>query len=160
MARITLPATSLSRVDFGAPSAERDIERGLGEYFVESEAYERARSGAKRIVIGSRGIGKSAIFQVLAQRERDAGSFVIELTPEDYSYELLSQTMTAEQNGPWAKLGAYAVAWKYLIYVLLMKEISKSGRRSRRAPETTFTNTSGTITPISRPVNCPPWSPI
>ena len=125
MARITLPATSLSRVDFGAPSAERDIERGLGEYFVESEAYERVRSGAKRIVIGSRGIGKSAIFQVLAQRERDAGSFVIELTPEDYSYELLGQTMTAEQNGSWAKLGAYAVAWKYLIYVLLMKEISK-----------------------------------
>lgn len=40
MGRVSLPATSLSRIDFGAPSAERDIERGLGEYFVESEAYE------------------------------------------------------------------------------------------------------------------------
>jgi hypothetical protein len=81
MARITLPATSLSRVDFGAPSAERDIERGLGEYFVESEAYERVRSGAKRIVIGSRGIGKSAIFQVLAQRERDAAARNFQVHP-------------------------------------------------------------------------------
>jgi len=124
MARISLPAASLSRIDFGAPSAERDIERGLGEYFVESEAYERVRSGAKRIVLGSRGIGKSAIFQVVARRERDAGSFVIELSPEDYSYELLSQTMTSESGGSWAKLGAYAVAWKYLIYVLIMKEIA------------------------------------
>jgi hypothetical protein len=28
-------------IDFGAPSAERDIERGLEEYFVESEAYNK-----------------------------------------------------------------------------------------------------------------------
>ena len=124
MGRVSLPAMSISRIDFGAPSAERDIERGLGEYFVESEAYERVRTGAKRIVIGSRGIGKSAIFQVLAQREREAGSYVIELSPEDYSYELLSQTMAAENSGSWAKLGAYAVAWKYLLYVLIMKEVS------------------------------------
>ncbi|HUY45082.1 MAG TPA: ATP-binding protein [Streptosporangiaceae bacterium] len=119
--RVANPAA----IDFGAPSAERDIERGLEEYFVESEAYNRVRSGAKRIVVGNRGIGKSAIFQVLARRERDAGSYVIELSPEDYSYELLSQTMAAEHSGSWAKLGAYAVAWKYLIYVLIMKEVSK-----------------------------------
>ena len=125
MARVSLPATALSGIDFGAPAAERDIERGLEEYFVESEAYNRVRLGSKRIVIGARGIGKSAIFQVLARRERDAGSYVIELSPEDYSYELLSQTMASEDHGSWAKLGAYAVAWKYLIYVLIMKEISK-----------------------------------
>ena len=120
-----MATTALSSVDFGAPAAERDIERGLEEYFVESDAYNRVRIGAKRILIGSRGIGKSAIFQVLAKRERDAGSYVIELSPEDYSYELLSQTMAAESSGSWAKLGAYAVAWKYLIYVLIMKEVAK-----------------------------------
>lgn len=125
MARVSLPATALSTVSFGAPAAERDIERGLDDYFVESEAYNRVRLGSKRIVIGARGIGKSAIFQVLARRERDAGSYVIELSPEDYSYELLSQTMASEDHGSWAKLGAYAVAWKYLIYILIMKEISK-----------------------------------
>jgi hypothetical protein len=125
MARVSLPATALSTVTFGAPAAERDIERGLEDYFVESEAYNRVRVGSKRIVIGARGIGKSAIFQVLARRERDAGSYVIELSPEDYSYDLLSQTMASEDHGSWAKLGAYAVAWKYLIYVLIMKEISK-----------------------------------
>ena len=111
-------------VDFGAPAAERDIERGLEDYFVESGAYNRVKSGAKRVVIGGRGIGKSAIFQVLARRERDAGSFVIELTPEDYSYELLTQTMASQSSGSWAKQGAYAAAWKYLIYVLIMKEVS------------------------------------
>jgi hypothetical protein len=125
MARVSLPPAALSGISLGAPAAERDIERGLAEYFVESETYDRVRLGSKRIVIGARGIGKSAIFQVLAQRERDAGSYVIELAPEDYSYELLNQTMASEDHGSWAKLGAYAVAWKYLIYVLIMKEISK-----------------------------------
>jgi hypothetical protein len=71
MARVSLPATALSTVNFGAPAAERDIERGLEDYFVESEAYNRVRLGSKRIVIGASGI------------------------------------------------------WKYLIYVLIMKEISK-----------------------------------
>jgi hypothetical protein len=115
---------SLSSVDFGAPAAERDIERGLDEYFVESEAYRRVKAGARRILIGGRGIGKSALFQVLARREREAGSYVIELSPEDYSYELLTQTMASEARGSWAKHGAYAAAWKYLIYVLIMKEVS------------------------------------
>jgi len=124
MARVSLPAASLSMVDFGAPAAERDIERGLEEYFVESAAYNRVRSGAKRVLIGGRGIGKSAIFQILARRERDAGSFVIELAPEDYSYELLTQTMASQSSGSWAKHGAYAAAWKYLLYVLIMKEVA------------------------------------
>ena len=73
MVRVSPTAGSPSMVDFGAPAAERDIERGLEEYFVESEAYNRIKSGAKRILIGGRGIGKSAIFQMLARRERDAG---------------------------------------------------------------------------------------
>lgn len=124
MARVSLPPASLSMVDFGAPAAERDIERGLEEYFVESAAYNRVRSGAKRVLIGGRGIGKSAIFQILARRERDAGSFVIELAPEDYSYELLTQTMASQSGGSWAKHGAYAAAWKYLLYVLIMKEVA------------------------------------
>jgi hypothetical protein len=59
---------------------------------------------------------------------------VIELSPEDYSYELFSSTMTPESSGAWAKLGAYAVAWKYLIYVLIMKEVSKKGQRLKRGP--------------------------
>jgi len=99
MSRPAPPLPTPAAIDFGAPSAERDIERGLEEYFVESEAYNRVRSGAKRIVVGNRGIGKSAIFQVLGRRERDEGSYVIELSPEDYSYELLSQTMASEHSG-------------------------------------------------------------
>ncbi|HEX6470669.1 MAG TPA: hypothetical protein VF069_16335 [Streptosporangiaceae bacterium] len=127
--RLALSSKILEMLDFGAPAAERDIGRGLGVYFVESSAYKRVSTGAKTIVIGNRGSGKSAIFKVLASRERLAGSHVIELSPEDYSYELLSSTMEKESAGSWAKYGAYAAAWKYLIYVLIMKEVTRKGLR-------------------------------
>jgi hypothetical protein len=117
----------MSRLDFGAPAAERDIGRGLEKYFIESAAFGRVRAGAKTIVLGNRGSGKSAIFKVLASRERAAGSQVIELAPEDYSYEFLSSTMAAADAGSWAKHGAYTAAWKYLIYVLIMKVVSARG---------------------------------
>jgi hypothetical protein len=127
MARLSLPPKVMRGLDFGAPAAERDMGRGLEKYFVESAAFDRVRSGAKTIILGNRGSGKSAIFKVLASRERAAGSHVIELAPEDYSYELLSATMATADAGSWAKHGAYAAAWKYLIYVLIMKEVSARG---------------------------------
>lgn len=64
---------------------------------------------------------------MLAARERAAGSHVIELSAEDYSYELISSTLAATGSGSWAKHGAFAAAWKYLIYVLIMKEIAARG---------------------------------
>lgn len=129
MARLALSPKILDHLDFGTPSAERDMGRGLEKCFIESPAYQRVDSGAKTIVLGNRGTGKSAIFQIRAKRDRAAGNNVIELSPEDYSYELLSATLRAESAGAWAKHGAYAAAWKYLIYVLVMKEISKKGMR-------------------------------
>lgn len=132
MAGLTLSPRIFRSLDFGAPAAERDIGRGLEKYFVESAAFQRVRSGAKTIILGNRGSGKSAIFKVLASRERSAGSIVIELAPEDYSYELLGSTVAAAEAGAWAKHGAYAAAWKYLIFVMIMKEVTAKGTRATK----------------------------
>ena len=64
---------------------------------------------------------------MLAAREKGAGSVVIELSPDDYSYEMLSSVMKQEKEGAWAKQGAYAAAWKYLIWVLIMKGLTGQG---------------------------------
>jgi hypothetical protein len=127
LAVLKLSQKTMRDLNFGAPVAERDMARGLESYFIESAAFERVRSGSKTIILGNRGAGKSAIFKVLGAREKVAGSHVIELAPEDYSYELLSSTMAAAGAGSWAKHGAYAAAWKFLIYVLIMKAISAQG---------------------------------
>ena len=119
----------LRRLSFGAPAAERDVDVGLYTYFVESENYQRLLRRDQTIVIGNRGAGKSALFKILAQRLRSAGATVIELSPENYSYELLSTALKREKEGAWAKQGAFAAAWKYLIYVLVMKGLTDEGPR-------------------------------
>ncbi|HSH61793.1 MAG TPA: hypothetical protein VK988_19540 [Acidimicrobiales bacterium] len=124
----------MSRLNFGAPAAERDINEGLDDYFVESEAFRRVAAGRKTVVLGNRGTGKSAIFKVIAARDRHAGKTVIELAPEDYSYEMLSKVMLQESAGSWAKTGAYTVAWKYLIYLLVMKDLTRKGQRLKTGP--------------------------
>lgn len=121
--------TDLSSLKFGAPAAERDIGVGLDDYFFESDAYKRLAARQKMIMLGNRGAGKSAIFKVFAERARRTGTLVLELRPEDYSYELISALLKSEREGSWAKYGAFSAAWKYLILVLVMKEITKHGAR-------------------------------
>lgn len=115
----------LRNLNFGAPAAERDINQGLKEYFYESESFRRLRDSQKNIVLGNRGTGKSAIFKMLAENFKQKDFQIIELAPEDYSYEILNDVLLKEKDGSWAKHGAYAAAWKYLIYVLTMKKIAE-----------------------------------
>ena len=60
---------------------------------------------------------------------------MIELAPDDYSYEMLQRSMQSEQEGSWAKHGAYAAAWKYTLLVMVMKELCKKQVRSKNASE-------------------------
>ncbi|ADO72037.1 P-loop ATPase, Sll1717 family [Stigmatella aurantiaca] len=129
------PAFDVRRLSFGALSAERDINEGLKSYFVESDAYRNLRDGKKMVALGNRGAGKSAIFKMIAEHERARKSVVIELSPEDYSYELLAKTMLPEERGSWAKHGAYTAAWKHLLYVLVMKEAVRQGAAIKTGAE-------------------------
>lgn len=121
---------SIRRLSFGAPAAERDIHQGLKEYFFESESYRRLRDGSKIVILGNRGSGKSAIFKMLAEFRKAKGHLVLELAPEDYSYEILTQSLVKEHEGSWVKQGAYAAAWKYLLFLMVMKQIHEEDSAS------------------------------
>lgn len=119
----------LAKISLGSPAAERDW--ALKSYFVKSDAYKRVALGNSRILIGNRGVGKSAIFEFIAAESKGKpNTSVIKLSPDDYSYELLSEIMTKESDGSWKKQGAYSVAWKYLLYVLIMKSLAKNATES------------------------------
>jgi hypothetical protein len=112
-------------LNFGALAAERERDH-LGSFFVVSPAFKRLRDGRKIIVLGNRGAGKTAMLSMLAAEANDTAGVVVSLAPEDFAYELLSETITREEAGSWNKYGAYAAAWKYLLYVLAMKALIKS----------------------------------
>ncbi|MEL6351917.1 MAG: hypothetical protein AAFR58_09140 [Cyanobacteria bacterium J06627_28] len=118
----------IKSLNLGSVSAERDIDVGLAEYFYENDAYNRFLNGRKTILVGNRGAGKSAIFKYIAAMERKKGNLVLELSPEDYSYELLSEYLRSEKDGSWGKQSAYSVAWQYLLYNLIFKRIAKNKR--------------------------------
>ena len=99
---------------------------------MESAAFGRVQEGIKKIVLGNRGTGKSAIFKVLAERQRQQGTLVLELGTEDYSYEMLASVLATEAEGSWAKHGAYSAAWKYLIFVLTMKALADASGKGKR----------------------------
>jgi len=124
---------SLNQISFGVPAAERDDD--LIACFVTSETYKRLSQGQKTIILGNRGVGKSALFRKLAEDETQKGNIIVQLAPEDYSYELLSQSMKREREGSWAKQGAYSAAWKYIILVTVMKRIIHIGRKLKHGPD-------------------------
>src|SRR6266545_293955 len=108
-----------SQLFFGLPAAEREAH--LDQYFFESASYQRLLSGQKTIVLGNRGAGKTAILRGLALRVKKAT--VVQLAPDDYSYEMLESTLRKEVEGSWAKQGAYAAAWKYVLFLSAMKAV-------------------------------------
>ena len=118
----------IKSLNLGSDSAERDIDIGLADYFYENDAYNRFLNGRKTILVGNRGAGKSAIFKYIATTERRKGNLVLELSPEDYSYELLSEYLRSEKEGSWGKQSAYSVAWQYLLYNLIFKRIAQNKR--------------------------------
>jgi hypothetical protein len=114
----------MQKFNLGADSAEEDIRIGLLRYFVKSSSFEAIEDGKKYIVVGNRGTGKTAIFKYLAEKHKSAGHIVIELSPEDYSYEMLSSILKKESDGSWGKQSSYSISWQYLIYSLIFKDIA------------------------------------
>lgn len=108
-------------VNFGKLAAEREIEEGLKNYFLETGAFVRLKEGGKSILLGNRGSGKSAIIKMLMEYYKKNNYLVVELLPEDYSYEMLNKSSVSRNEGEWIKASAYTAAWKYLIYVISMK---------------------------------------
>ncbi|MEM6423729.1 MAG: hypothetical protein AAGF66_04485 [Cyanobacteria bacterium P01_H01_bin.119] len=118
----------INLLNLGSDSAERDIDLGLSEYFYQNSTYQKFFNSSKTILVGNRGAGKSAIFKYMAAQEARKGNLVIELSPEEYSYELLSEYLRSEADGSWGKQSAYSVAWQYLLYNLIFKKVVEEKR--------------------------------
>jgi len=113
--------SDIKKVSFGKLAAEREIDEGLRQYFLETGAFVRLKDASKSILLGNRGTGKSAIVKMLVDYYKQNNYLVVELTPEDYSYEMLQKCSISKQEGTWIKSSSYTAAWKYLVYVIAMK---------------------------------------
>jgi hypothetical protein len=90
---------------FGHDAAEDELPERLKAYYFKSSIFEKVTAPAKlRILVGHKGIGKSALFTVAMQEERDHGKLPILIRPDDIagighdSTDFL-ETITAWKNG-------------------------------------------------------------
>lgn len=69
---------------FGHEAAEDESPERLREYYFKSSIYDRvATSLPLRILVGHKGIGKSALFKVAMNEDRNANRLTLEVQPND-----------------------------------------------------------------------------
>lgn len=84
----------LELADLGASAAENEIT-SLGEYYLEIEAFRRAKRREVRLVTGRKGSGKTAIFFMLRDAVRsNRQNVVLDLKPEGYQLLKLKDAVT------------------------------------------------------------------
>jgi hypothetical protein len=116
----SLPDNALWNLFFGKDDAESDNAEGglLRQGFLQTAAYEAALKGRKRLIIGRKGSGKSAICLMLKAKSGD-GECVSLVTPDEISADEIRRFelsgITPEQSK--------VLVWRYVFAVQTAKYI-------------------------------------
>jgi hypothetical protein len=119
----------VERLYFGRDDAERDIADGLLRTgFKETAAYNAVVSGRKMLIIGRKGVGKSAICVRLALAGAHPGGTAL-ITPDDTAGEEIRQFELSGLTGDHAK----SLMWRYVFALhaaqYLVKHAAAHGSR-------------------------------
>lgn len=69
---------------FGHEAAEDESPERLRQYYFRSDTFSQVASPLPlRVLVGHKGIGKSALFQIAMAEEREQGNFAIDLRPNE-----------------------------------------------------------------------------
>jgi hypothetical protein len=115
-----LPQDAIWNLFFGKDDAESDNAEGglLRQGFLQTTAYEAALNGRKRLIIGRKGSGKSAICLMLKARSGN-GECVSLVTPDEISADEIRRFeltgITPEQSK--------VLVWRYVFAVQIAKYV-------------------------------------
>jgi len=98
-AKISFDDTTIQRL-FGHEAAEDENPDRLRDYYFKGSVYQRAVADLPlRILVGHKGIGKSALFQVARQEDIEAKLVTVFLRPDDvHEIETSSDLLTSIRN--------------------------------------------------------------
>jgi hypothetical protein len=110
--------------EFGRIDAES--ERLLAEFFIETDAYARIEDQEHIVVVGRKGTGKTAIYQVLLERADSLTDvFASGLKFRDYPWGIHEQVKDTDA----APVERYTHSWVFLILVELAKLVLTDASR-------------------------------
>ncbi|MER5460829.1 hypothetical protein ABT010_09090 [Streptomyces sp. NPDC002668] len=123
---------TIKKLYFGRDDAEHDMADGLlREGFLPTTAYEAVLSGRKILVIGRKGVGKSAICMRLTMGGEHLAGTVL-LTPDDAAGDEIRRFELQGLTGRTAK----SLIWRYVIAVHAARHViaHAGARHGRRLP--------------------------
>ncbi|MEE2692384.1 MAG: hypothetical protein VX640_12670 [Pseudomonadota bacterium] len=129
------PTNRLAELSIGDPVAENEFN-ALSEYFLETDAFNRAKRGEINLVVGRKGTGKTAMFNAVRNFARQqVPNVVLDLKPEGYQLIKLREEVTAHLTEG-SKRHLIIAFWEYIIYMeLAHKLLEKDEERHYREPD-------------------------
>jgi hypothetical protein len=131
----TYERTNLTELAIGDPAAENEMLT-LGKYYVRTDAYGAALRGDINLVLGRKGMGKTALFtQVRDKLRQDKENVVIDLKPEGYQLiRLKEEVFSFVTDG--TKTHLIIALWEYVLYLeICYKLLEKDEKVHRRDHE-------------------------
>ncbi|MFZ3137060.1 MAG: hypothetical protein WA126_06690 [Thermodesulfovibrionales bacterium] len=115
-------STQLSSIDLGDIAAENESTQ-LKEYFINTGSFTLAKQGHRRIVIGRKGSGKTAIFYRLRDMyEGKIPNLVVDLKPEGHQFVKLRETVLSNLS-PGLQEHVMAALWHYIFLLEIAHKI-------------------------------------
>ena len=111
----------LNSINLGQDEAETDSN--LKSYFLKTEIYDRAKSGAKTIIIGRKGSGKSAIFKIL-EDELQNNKTIVSITPSQYAFHAFKEYNEAGVTPEFS----HQNAWELSVVIMCLAQILEDKR--------------------------------
>jgi hypothetical protein len=116
----------LAALDMGSSTAENEFA-SLGQYYLQTDEFQRALRGEARLVVGRKGSGKTAVFaQVRDHIRSNRARVVVDLKPEGYQLRKFKEQIIDHLEEGTAEHTITAF-WEYLLllevcYKLLEKD--------------------------------------
>lgn len=125
----TVAKSHLMNLSLGATAAENEMN-SLDDYFLETREFRRTLRGEARLVVGRKGVGKTAIFWQVRNRLRaNRANSVLDLRPDGYQLRKLSEIIE-EKFSEATHSHTMTVFWEYVLYLELAHKILDDDRAS------------------------------
>ena len=127
----------LSTLSIGDPMAENEFQN-LDKYYLQTDEFNRALRGEVNLVVGRKGVGKTALFsQVRNQKRKHRNNVVVDLKPEGYQLlKLKEQVLDFLTAG--AKHHLITAFWEYLLYLEICYMVLKKDKERHLRDHTLY----------------------
>ena len=108
-------ATDLKNLRFGEHVAENEVQRLVGEYFIQTAAYDDAVKGNQAVFVGRKGSGKTANLMKLGDElSKSNKNLVCVIKPPDYQMQGIVDLLQRYQH---RHIKGYTIEslWKFLL---------------------------------------------